>query len=178
MKKIVLAMAAAFLMTAGAMAQDSERGGRPERRQWSQTEMIQHRTDAMVQKYGLSEEQAAKLLTVNTKFAEKLPRGFNGNGLRRPGMRPGRGPQDRVDSLRPNRRPEMRMPNDSAQQARPRRDGRPRVDFEQMRKSMEEYNAELKGIMTSEQYESYLSDQKQMMQRQPNRGNRQHREND
>ena len=58
MKKLVLTMIAMVTMSLSAMAQDTAQV----RRQFNPEQMAKMRTDAVVQKYGLNEEQAKKLL--------------------------------------------------------------------------------------------------------------------
>ena len=74
MKKVFLALVAMITVTA-AQAQGDNRPQRGDR-QVDRTEMIKQRTDNTVQKYGLNEDQAAKLLALNTKYADKI--GFGG----------------------------------------------------------------------------------------------------
>ena len=138
MKKILLTIVAGMLMTANVMAQEANQN-RPERRQMDPKEMVKQRTNETVEKYKLSEEQAAKLLDLNTKFMGKIPMGPMA------GMR-GQG-----------RRPQGQMGN-----------------REEMRKNMEAYNAELKTILTEEQYQAYTKDQQNRFQGQ--RGQRPRRD--
>jgi hypothetical protein len=160
MKKIAMAIAAALMMSTSAMAQNEEKKGEP--RQFNKTEMIQQRTDATVKRYGLNEEQAAKLLELNTKYADKMgpmrggPRGQQGGrgfgGRQGMGQGQGQGPRmhrQAPDSLRNNA---------------------PRMNREEMQKSMEEYDTQLKAIFTPEQYETYQADQKKMREARGNRG--------
>ena len=65
MKKIVVSIAALLLLSTAAIAQDNQ-GQRPERPRVDRTEMIKQRTDDLVKKYGLNEEQATQLLSLNT----------------------------------------------------------------------------------------------------------------
>ncbi|MBR1934110.1 MAG: DUF4890 domain-containing protein [Prevotella sp.] len=165
MKKIVLAIAAALTMSLSAMAQDAEQAQKGERKQFNQTEMIQNRTKQTVEKYGLNEEQAAKLLELNTKYADKMgPRGGGPRGMM------GRG-----GAARQGDRPQ-RQPTDSLQ--RQGRRGMFGGNPEEMRKNFEAYDAELKTILTSEQYEAYQADQKKQMERRGQRnGQRPQRKN-
>ena len=169
MKKTIVAMAAALLMSMGVMAQDAEKKSEP--RQFNKTEMIQRRTDATVKRYGLNEEQAAKLLELNTKYSDKLlpmrggmrgPQGRNGFAGRQ-GRPQGRDGRQAPDSLK-------QKGNNNA----------PRMNQEEMTKAREQYDTELKTILTSEQYESYQTDQKKMREMRGQRGGnrqRQHRDN-
>lgn len=151
MKKIIFAAVAALLVSTGAMAQDEKKA---ERRQFSKSEMIQRRTDSMVEKYSLTDAQKTKLQELNAKYADKMtPRGRRG--------------QFRPDGPR-GQRPQVA---DSLKQ-RPRnmeKSGEKREDF---RKVMEEYDAQLKTILTEEQYKAYQEDQKKMREQGP-RGRRQ-----
>ena len=158
-------MAAALLMSATAMAQDETSQARPGQKRFSQTEMVQKWTDRTVKKYGLNDEQAAKLMELNTKYADKI-----GPGFRRPGQHPnfkrGNMPdrKNAPDSLRDNNGPRKFQGN-------PGRGGNP----EEMRKAMEEYESQLKAIMTDEQYKAYQADRENM--RRGGRGRQPHRNN-
>ena len=150
MKKIVFAAIAAILVSTGAMAQQNE--NKPERRQFSQSEMIQHRTDNMVEKYKLSADQKAKLVELNTKYADKMmPRGRRNFG---------------PDARRQGQRPQRQLP-DSLKQQRPRNFNGAGNNREDFRKAMEEYNTQLKAILTEEQYKAYEEDQKKMREQGP-----------
>ncbi len=158
MKKIVLTMMAAFMMTCTAMAQEETT---KERKQFSQTEMIQHRTQSMVKKYGLDESQAAKLMELNTKYADKMPgRGFGQRPNGRRGQRPDSLSRDQK-GVRPAQLTKDKKFNKEQSGKRP--------NFAETKKVMDEYNAELKSIMTEEQYKAFTSDREKMMQRGPRR---------
>lgn len=158
MKKIVIAIAAAFLMSAGAMAQEENKG---ERKQPTKEQMAQHRTDGMVKQYGLNEEQAAKLLELNLKYSDQM--GPRRGGPRHPGMRhQGEGSR-------------KQMP-DSVRKQGPREFKGERGNFQEMRKKMEEYDAQLQTILTKEQYDAYKADREKMRQQGP-RGERPHKNN-
>ncbi len=98
MKRMILAVSAAIMMGSVAMAQDEnqQRKGRGERK-FDPTEMVKRRTDDAVTKYKLNEEQAKKLLELNTKYAKDMA----------PRMRPG-GPRN-GEGRKPqgDKRPEM-----------------------------------------------------------------------
>ena len=144
MKRIIIALVALFTIATTSMAQtDNTRRERP-----SKEEMAKQRTEAMVKQYELNDDQQAKLLELNTKYAEKLPPMF---------MRRHHGP-------RPERvRPEGVTPDNNVKHA-------PRMemnsDFEQKRKEMKEaqeaYDNELKGIMTEEQFKKYQEESQKM----------------
>jgi len=157
MKKIVLTMIAAMAMSLSAMAQDAPQGPR----QFNPEQMTKMRTDAVVQKYGLNEEQAKKLLDLNTRFAGKI----RPMGMGQRGPRGGQGGQ-RMQGDR-NDRPQ-RMAPDSLR-ANGHRGGGQRgnggFNREEMQKNMEAYNNELKTILTSEQFEAYQKDEQERRQR-------------
>ena len=154
MKRIVMMMAAAVLMSTAAMAQ----GQRP---QFDRTEMIKQRTDQMVEKYKLNETQAKQLLELNTKNADTMPMmGMGRMGGGRPGGQGGR------------RGGGQGAPQMGGGQGAPQMGGggfqmtdEQRAQFEEMRKQREEnqkkYDAELEKILTPEQFKSYQEDQKQ-----------------
>lgn len=164
MKKTIMAIAAALMMSATAMAQqDSVRDSR----QQDPVEMTKQRTDQMVKDYGLSEEQAQQLFDLNTKFADKLPPMMMGRGPRAEmrGQRPEGGQRPQAGER--ERRP-MRPENGDSLRRGGRRGmggGRQMMNFEEMRKNMDAYNAELEKIMTEEQYAKYKEAQQQRMQR-------------
>ena len=118
------------------------------------------RTEQMVKEYGLDEKQAAQVKELNEKYQDVFSFG-----------RPGRGP-----------RPEMARPQGEApsQQvapaARPQMNGQmpSREEMEKMmnerRAKMEEYNAELKKIMTESQFESYTKRMEEMRRNRPQFG--------
>ena len=153
MKKTMMAIAAAMMMSASMMAQN-EQPQAQQAPQMDRAEMLKARTEQMVKDYGLNEEQAKKLEALNTEYAEKIPmmpmmRGQQGQRGQRPqgqmgqGQRPQRQPGD---STRRGQRPQMGQMGQGQ---------RPQMNFEEMRKNMEAYNAELEKIMTQEQYAKY-----------------------
>ena len=152
MKQIVVSIAALLLLSTAAMAQDNQ-GQRPDRQRMDRTEMIKQRTDETVKKYGLNEEQAKQLISLNTKYLGQM--GQRGPRRGGPGMGPGNGGQ----------RPQM---NDSTARRRPQggqggqRQGRPQMGG-QMGGQMNEYNQELQKIMTPEQYKAYQADREERM---------------
>lgn len=147
MKKLVLTMIAMVTMSLSAMAQDTAQV----RRQFNPEQMAKMRTDAVVKKYGLNEEQAKKLLDLNTRFAGKIrPMGPMG-GQRRGGQR------------MQGDRPQRMTPDSLRAQGQRRGQGQRGGGFnrEEMQKNMEDYNNELKAILTPEQYEAYQKDEQQ-----------------
>lgn len=157
MKKLVIAIMAGMMMTATCFAQNNDSQQRPQR--MDKNEMIKMRTDRMVTEYGLDEEQAAKLKDLNTSFADKLPnmggprqmgpRDRNGNGNGR-GMR--RGGQN-LDGNSGAPEQVRERPSREEMEAR----------MKEMRTNMEAYNAELKKIMTEEQFQKYQENSSRRM---------------
>lgn len=150
MKKMILAFVALISMTA-AQAQDDNNGKRPERPQMDRTEMVKHRTDDTVKKYGLDSNQAAKLLELNTKYADKMGRGFGG----RPG---GFGGQRGQRPQRPEMTEEMKQQMEAQRK--------------EQAEAMKQYDAELQTILTPEQYKTYKEDQEKRMKEGGRRGGR------
>ncbi len=162
MKNMILAIAAALMMSTTISAQDNTSEKRPEMKKMDKTEMVKKRTDETVKRYALNEEQAARLLDLNTKFADKMgPR----RGQRPEGMRGDR--KMRPDSARNFMRQESEA-NDGQERKERRRMGEGRQDF---RKQMEEYDAEIQKIMTEEQFKNYKADREKRMKEGP-RGQR------
>ena len=168
MKKILMAIAAAVMMSSNMLAQDEKTEVGKEQRKVDMTEMVQKRTDETVKRYGLSEEQAAQLLKLNTKYAGKMGPGRRGP---RPEGRKGREAQGmKQQGQMPDvQKNDTLAKKDSRQMMRPNR--------EQMRKEMEEYDAEIKKIMTDEQYQKYKADRQSRMKERPQGQRREKHEN-
>ena len=154
MKKLILAFVALMTMTS-VQAQDDNKS-RGERRQFDRTEMLKKRTDETAKKYGLNEEQTAKLLELNTKYADKMGPGMGAarNGRRggaRPGFDANRG-GNRQQGQRPEMTEEQRQ-NMAKQRA-------------ERQAAMEQYANELQAIMTPEQYQAYKADMEKNTTRQ------------
>ncbi len=161
MKKIILAIAATMTMTA-AMAQGNNQQEGSEPKKLDKTEMVKKRTDDTAKKYGLNDQQKEQLLSLNTKYADKI------GGPR--GMRPGRGgrPGARQGQNGNGQRPQMTEEQRQEMQAR----------FKEMNENMKAYDAELQKIMTPEQYKSYQADMAKMRNRGQRGGQRRSRNAD
>ena len=162
MKTTIMAIAAAMMMSATAMAQDNQAQGQRPRRM-DRTEMIKARTDYMVKEYGLNEQQAQKLQTLNTEYAEKLP-------MMRRQRQQGQAGQRQEGQAGQGQRPQ-RQPGDSLRRGQRGQGQRTQVNPEETRKNMDAYNAELEKIMTAEQYAKYKENAARRMNGQRN-GNR------
>ena len=172
MKKAMMAIAAALMMSATMVAQTEEQPQAPQPPTMDKAEMVKARTEQMVKDYGLSEEQAGQLLALNTEFADKLPpmmgagrRGFmrpqGGEG--RPQAGQGRGERRRGNGEARPERGERRLQPDSVRRLHRMGEGQP-FDREAMMKAMEEYNAGIEKIFTEDQLKKYKED---MQRRRP-----------
>lgn len=155
MKKIFLTLAASVLLSASAIAQDDNR--RQERPRMDRTEMLKMRTEQTAKQYNLDETQTAKLLELNTKYADTMFRGMGQVGQR--------ANRNNGQGMRQGVRTERRQMTDEQRAEMQKR-------REEMQKQMEAYNTELKSIMTEEQYNKYQEDMQKRMQRFGNRGQR------
>ena len=152
-----MAIAAALMMSTTITAQDNTSERKRDMKRPDKTEMVKKRTDETVKQYGLDSEQAAKLLELNTQYADKMgPR----LGQRPGGMRGGKG--QRPDSLK-KQRPQRH--EGEMKEGRPEGNDGPGMKErrEQWMKQMEAYNAELQKIMTPEQFKAYKADREKRM---------------
>ena len=138
MKKFIYLMALMFTLSCiNANAQDRKRDG--EGKKFDRTEMMKKRVDRMAEHYGLDEKQKEQLLELNKKYVSKMAPN---------GMRP----------RRMGRKADGHNNSDVAE--RPSKEQMEAMRAE-MKKNREEYEAELKKIMTSEQYAVYEQDLKE-----------------
>ena len=171
MKKLIMTMAAVVLMSASATAQnEKECKCKCHEKKIDKTEMVKHRTDEMVKRYELNDQQAKQLLELNTKYADKMhPRG--------PHHGPKGGPRPpKADKDGKAQRPEP--PKDGkdgkAQRPEPPKDGKHgdhKAHHQQMAETMKAYDAELQKIMTPEQFKAYQAD---MQKRHEHHGHKKH----
>lgn len=133
MKRMICAAAAMLLMSTATMAQEETK--QEKRPRMDRTELIQKRTNDMAQKYGLNKEQTQQLLSLNTKYAEKM-----------------RGPRGHRPQGRPGGRQESGSHPQRAGQARPQ-DG----------VNMKAYDEELQKILTPDQYKAFSEDRAKRM---------------
>ena len=149
MKRMILTMMAAALVSMTALAQEEKQGQRPEPK-FDKAEMVKHRTDETVKRYNLNSEQAKKLLELNNKYADKMGprpphRGHMGG--------PGRPPKDKGDG-----KCQCPKPQKDDQRPAPPKDEKRAEHHKKMKETMEAYNAELQKIMTADQFKSYQED--------------------
>ena len=134
------------MLTVSVTVAAQSENGNGQRPRFNREEMIKSRTEMMVKKYGLNEEQAAQLQALNEKQMPQMRAPRNGQK------------QEKADST--SQRPRREGKNADGQGRR--REGPQRMGgFD-----MEAYNAELQKIMTPEQYKAYQEDMSK-------RGNRQ-----
>ena len=150
-------MIAAVLMSSAAFAQE-EKNCESKCKQPDKTEMVKHRTDRVVKKYGLNDQQAASLLELNTKYADKFggPRGHHG---KKHSMRHGKKHEGQADATTGATTPQPR-----GDKKRPELTEEQKAQFEARRQEMEAnrkaYETELKKILTEDQFKQYEADMK------------------
>ncbi|MCR4810520.1 MAG: DUF4890 domain-containing protein [Prevotella sp.] len=180
MKKTMMALVAAVMMSANMTAQTDEQTQSPQQPTMDKEQMIKERTEQMVKEYGLNEDQAEKLLVLNTEFAEKLPpmMGRGPQGMRRPDpfeARPQRQEGRRqAGEGRIQREETRRQAPDSMRMGRMRHQmgERPGMNREEMRKVMDEYQAGVEKIFTEEQFKKYKDNMQQRRRPMGQRGRR------
>lgn len=145
MKKMIMALATMMIVSTAAMAQgERPRGGK----KIDRTEMAKKRTDAIVKKYDLNEEQAQKVLELNTKYM----------GQMRPAAGVKAGAKGNFDS-----RKAVKRDTTKRKMVMPAKNNRMRegINRSEMRENMKKYDEELKSILTEEQYSKYQKDKEE-----------------
>ena len=163
MKKMMVAFIA-MTMCANVMAQEVNEQ-KQEPKPVDKEEMAQKRTDFMVEKYGLNEEQAAKLLELNKAHADKqrpMRRDF-----RRPPMKKFEGKALEEKEMAPeemDKVPEKMEKAPEKMEKAPEKMDKPALKEkkpgmrDEMKKEREAYENELQKIMTEEQFSAYKKD--------------------
>lgn len=153
MKKMILSLVAAVAFSAMAMAQEAKKEA-AQCSKCDKTEMLQHRTDRVVKKYGLNEDQAKQLLKLNTAYADKM----SGAGLGHCGKHQQKGQccQQKTDGETGATAQQQKQCPSKEQMLAKRK---------MMKAERESYNKELQKIMTPEQFARYSNDQKNARQR-------------
>ena len=149
MRQFVIAFAAALCMSTAAMAETSLQDNKQHQQQMTPEQRVQMRTDRMVERYGLNQEQAKKLQELNKEYQGKMGPRHRHGGPRPDGQRPPRDFKEQKDGQQPQHR-EGRGPRPNAEM------------MQQMKADREAYNEKLSKIMTPEQYEKYLQDEAKM----------------
>ena len=158
MKKLLLITAAALLLSVCAFAQEFggwQRGERPD-----EATMVKMRTDRMVRQLGLDETQAAKLLELNQKYPNVMMGGRPGG----PGMgRPPRGerpeefvpPVENQDNATVDKKAKKKAKKEQKKKAKEADKAAMDEQMKEMEANREAYEAELKEILTEDQYKSW-----------------------
>jgi len=166
MKRMVIAMMAAVLVSMQAIAQDENKQQR-EQRKFDKTEVVKHRTEQTVKRYQLNEQQAKQLLELNKQYADKIgPRGGRHHHGRPGGhhqmdmkgcCQDGKACQKdgKACECKDKKCQDMKGKKDKMKAQTEKR-------MKDMKGTMEAYDAELKKIMTDEQYKKYQEDRKAM----------------
>lgn len=155
MKHAILTLALLATMATISVAQDNN-SQRPQR--MNPTEMMNRRLESMKQAYNLTDDQVAQIKALNEKMFQ--------NGMR---QRPEAGQRPEA-----SQRKEGKERTEAGE--RPERRERPQAGQRGQRGGMgfgqrsEEYNNELKKIMTEEQYKAYQADQEKRRQERGQRG--------
>lgn len=174
MKKTAIICAAALMTGTLAIAQPGPQGPRPE---FNKEEATQKKTEMMAEKYGLNEDQQAKLLELNTEYADILatqgrhdggPRGHRPGGPEM-GPRPDgpKGPEMEPRPEAPEERPELT--EEQKEELKAKMEERKaameaaKAEFEakmaERKEKMDAYEAALKEIIGDEQFEEYKKDE-------------------
>lgn len=176
MKKMMMALVAAMMLSTAATAQDGGCPRKDKTPRMNKTEMVQRRTDAFAQRYGLDDQQKAKLLKLNTEYADKMP-------MMRPRHGGPRG--QRPDSIRhcgkcscakgatqdgAKRGPKSGKDQGKKQGKKQGNQTDKRPDFKAVKANRVAYEKELKAILTDEQLKKWQSDRKQMQKSRPQKG--------
>ena len=163
MKKMMMTLMAAVLISASAIAQEEKQDKSPEKK-FDKTEMVKRRTERTVKQYNLTDKQAKQLLELNNKYADKMePRGGrHHHGPKGGPERPPRGNKDGKCQC-----PEA--PKDGKRQAPPKDDEKRMEHRKQMEETMKAYDAELKKIMRDEQYKAYQADMEKHREHRPHK---------
>lgn len=147
MKKIVFWMVALLIVSATAMAQGGRKGGERGERMDAKTR-AERMTERMVKEYSLNDAQKQQLMEANLAWTEKMS-----------GKQMGRSAKQKEENA-----PKIT------------KEEREKMATE-MKKSREDYEAQLKKILTKDQYETYVKKQaereKQMKEGRQNRQKRQ-----
>lgn len=148
MKKIMMTLAVALMLSGAAFAQRSNKNGeRP-----TQEQIAQRMTERMASTYGLTDAQKTKVLALNKKYAGKLPMG----GFR--GFRGARGSQQTAKTDAQTGATQQAPSSEEQQKRR-----------QEMKANREAYQKELKSIFTDAQYQKYTENEKNRKQRHPTR---------
>lgn len=171
MKKTAFICAAALMMGTVALAQPGPQGPKPE---FNKEEAVQKKTEMMAEKYGLNDDQQAKLLELNTEYADVLapqgrPQGPRHGGPEmgpRPegpqgpemGPRP-EGPEEGKPELTEEQKEEMKAKMEERKAEMEAAKEEFEAKMAERKEKIEAYENELKNLLGEENYEAYKQDQ-------------------
>ena len=112
--------------------------------------MVKMRTERMAQQLGLDETQTAKLLELNQKYPNAMMGGPGGPGMGRP-SRDTRDEQNTTDENASGKKAKKAKKAKKTEGETNDREAR----MKEMQASREAYEAELKGILTDDQFKSW-----------------------
>lgn len=163
MKKKIYTLALVFaLASINVMAQD-EPPRDNNNKKFSFKEMIEKNTDSMAEQYGLNKKQTKKLKKLNEKYENMMgPMG----GQPPMGPPPGDNKAPNGQQQQPNRQ-NQQQPNGQQQQPNGKQFGQRRQGNQNMDERRNSYNKELKEIMTTDQYNKYMTDQNNRQRQRP-----------
>ncbi len=165
MKQTIFALVLMLGMSLCVQAQDNKQ----ERRRPDKNEMVKMRTDRMAERYGLNDNQKAALLKLNTQYADSMAFG---------GQRGPRGIRnfDKNAEVKVEKNADVKVEKKVEKKSDVKAEKKERPSREQMQAQMKKfaatqqaYEAEVKKILTEEQYGKYTEDRKQMRQGRPGR---------
>lgn len=172
MKKMFFTMTAALTLALPVSAQDLKEGegtqtqettgvnrpmNAPGRRMPGRTgkldnqQMVKRMTEATAKRYSLDEQQTAKLLVLNTKYAGVLGRNFFAQRPQRPMKASAAVHNDSIKAPEVEANSKKKVPEDKMQQMREERQ-------KERASQLEAYEAELQKLFTPEQYDAYQKD--------------------
>ena len=121
------------------------------------TEMVRCQTQRMVEKYGLNEDQAARLQALNEAYAGKLSKPGKHGSRPKGGFKPKEGERPQLtEEQKAARRAEMEKRHEEMKKI-----------FEEREKAQAEYDAALKDILTKKQFKAYQKDREQRQEHRP-----------
>lgn len=152
MKRISFLMVTLLMSVSMMMAQGPRRGGdRGDRKPMEPKEQAERMTERMTKEYNLTDAQKAKVQKVNLEMAEK-------NKDNRPNMRP----EGNAQNAKKDDKAKREKPTEAEMKARKEEMEKRMAE---MQKEREAYNAEIKKILTAEQYAKFEKNQAERAER-------------
>lgn len=150
MKKIIMTLVALATMTLATAQNNNQQRRAP--REITPEQM----TERMTEQLGLSDDQKAKVLALNTKYKDVL---------RGPGMRRGRPQGQRPDgqtgaTQQAGSQQGSQVAQNGSRPERPELTEAQKKEMEQQMQKRKEYDEQLKKLLTDEQYKKYQQSQR------------------